>query len=373
MKKTLLALALGGLLILSACGDKNIKSNKIEGSNKKVSTENINKDAIKYDLGFYGTFDTYVEIAIYSDDEDFAKENLEYAKMRFEDLHKIFDNYKNYTGLANVKSINDNAGIKPTVVNDTLFKLIKDSVDDYKNISHKTNIALGPVTKIWNDYRDLYDSGKTKEEVIKLKGEAIPSDAELEKLRPLTNMNNIILNEENNSVEIGKGMALDLGSTAKGFATELVARELEERGVKSAVISAGGNVRIIGKPLDGRDNFRIGIQNPEVENGEDTICVVNVSGTSVVTSGDYQRYFTVDGVRYCHIIDPDTLKPSDNLKSVTIIKGDSGLCDFLSTAAFNSSDDEIKYLAEKTDSAIIWVDKDMNIKATESANRFIDN
>ena len=110
-----------------------------------------------------------------------------------------------------------------------------------------------------------------------------------------------------------------------------------------------------------------------MENGEDTICVVNVSGTSVVTSGDYQRYFTVDGVRYCHIIDPDTLKPSNNLKSVTIIKGDSGLCDFLSTAAFNSSDDEIKYLAEKTDSAIIWVDKDMNIKATESANRFIDN
>ena len=168
-------------------------------------------------------------------------------------------------------------------------------------------------------------------------------------------------------------MELDLGSTAKGFATELVARELEERGVKSAVISAGGNVRIIGKPLDGRDNFRIGIQNPEVENGEDTICVVNVAGTSVVTSGDYQRYFTVDGVRYCHIIDPDTLKPSNNLKSVTIIKGDSGLCDFLSTAAFNSSDDEIKYLAEKTDSAIIWVDKDMNIKVTESASRFIDN
>ena len=78
-------------------------------------------------------------------------------------------------------------------------------------------------------------------------------------------------------------------------------------------------------------------------------------------------------MRYCHIIDPDTLKPSENVKSVTIIKEDSGLCDFLSTAAFNSTDEEINALAEKTDSAIIWVDKDMKIELSEKAQQFLDN
>ena len=379
MKKIILALTLGGLLILSACGDENVNKNPKVNENKnaikaeeKLSAKEITRDGEKSEIEFYDTFDTVVHIAIYSDDENFASENLTYAKERFEELHKLFDNYKNYDGYVNVKSINDEAGVKPVVVNDTLFELIKDSIDYNKNISHKTNVALGPVTKLWNEYRELYEAGKTKEEVIKIMGEALPSDEELEKLRPFTNIENVKLDEEKKSVEIDRGMVLDLGATAKGFATELVARELEERGVKSSVISAGGNVRIIGKPVDGRDNFKIGIQNPDLENKDPILAEVNVANTSIVTSGDYQRYFDLDGVRYCHIIDPDTLKPSENLKSVTIIKEDSGLCDFLSTAAFNSTDDEINALAEKTDSAIIWVDKDMNLKLSGKAQNFLD-
>ena len=374
MKKTLLALSLSGLLILSGCKDKdagNIKKEDVK-ANQEVAAVEVNKDGLKQEIEFYGTFDTVVKIAIYTDDDKFAKENLTYAKERYEELHKLFDNYKTYPGLVNVKTINDNAGIKPVVVNDTLFKLIKDSIDDYNNISHNTNIALGPVTKLWNEFSELYDGGKTKKEVIALKGEALPSDKELEKLRPFTDVGKIKLDEEKNEVYLEKGMALDLGATAKGFATELVARELEDRGVKSSIISAGGNVRIIGRPIDGRDNFNIGIQNPNLESPENILTSLNVTNTSIVTSGDYQRYFDLDGVRYCHIIDPDTLKPAHEIKSATVIKEDSGLCDFLSTAAFNSSDEEIQALSDKTGAAIIWVDKDMNIKATENASKYIN-
>lgn len=99
---------------------------------------------------------------------------------------------------------------------------------------------------------------------------------------------------------------------------------------------------------------------------------LNVANTSIVTSGDYQRYFDLDGVRYCHIIDPDTLKPAHEIKSVTVIKDDSGLCDFLSTAAFNSTDDEIRDLAEKSDAGIVWVDKDMKMMASENAEKYLD-
>ncbi|MHC5098431.1 FAD:protein FMN transferase [Peptoniphilus genitalis] len=374
MKKTLLALSLSGLLILSGCKDKkaeNIKNENLN-TNKNVASVEVNKDGDKQEIEFYDTFDTVVHIAIYTDDDSFAKENLVYAKERYEELHKLFDNYKTYPDLVNVKTINDNAGIKPVTVDDTLFQLIKSSVDDYNNISHNTNIALGPVTKLWNEYRELYEAGKTKEEVIALKGEALPSDAELEKLRPLVNIDKIKLDDEKQTVSLEKGMELDLGATAKGFATELVAKELEDRGVKSCVISAGGNVRIIGKPTDGRDNFRIGIQDPQFESSDHVLVTLNVANTSIVTSGDYQRYFDLDGVRYCHIIDPDTLKPAHEIKSATVIKEDSGLCDFLSTAAFNSTDDEIKELSDKTGAGIVWVDKDMNVKSTENASKFLD-
>lgn len=374
MKKTLLALSLSGLLILSGCKDKNAANIKNENANanKNVASVEVNKDGDKQEIEFYDTFDTVVHIAIYTDDDSFAKENLVYAKERYEELHKLFDNYKTYPDLVNVKTINDNAGIKPVTVDDTLFQLIKSSIDDYNNISHNTNIALGPVTKLWNEYRELYEGGKTKEEVIALKGEALPSDAELEKLRPLVNIDKIKLDDEKQTVSLEKGMELDLGATAKGFATELVAKELEDRGVKSCVISAGGNVRIIGKPTDGRDNFKIGIQNPDLESPNQVLASLNVANTSIVTSGDYQRYFDLDGVRYCHIIDPDTLKPAHEIKSATVIKEDSGLCDFLSTAAFNSTDDEIKELSDKTGAGIVWVDKDMNMKATENASKFLD-
>ena len=373
MKKTLLALSLSGLLILSGCKDKkaeNIKNENLD-TNKNVASVEVNKDGDKQETEFYDTFDTVVHIAIYTDDDSFAKENLVYAKERYEELHKLFDNYKTYPDLVNVKTINDNAGIKPVTVDDALFQLIKSSIDDYNNISHNTNIALGPVTKLWNEYRELYEGGKTKEEVIALKGEALPSDEELEKLRPLVNIDKIKLDDEKQTVSLEKGMELDLGATAKGFATELVAKELEDRGVKSCVISAGGNVRIIGKPTDGRDNFRIGIQDPEFESSDHVLVTLNVANTSIVTSGDYQRYFDLDGVRYCHIIDPDTLKPAHEIKSATVIKEDSGLCDFLSTAAFNSTDDEIKELSDKTGAGIVWVDKDMNMKATENASKYM--
>ena len=374
MKKILMALGLSGLLILSGCknqGANNIK-NESTNSNESVASIEVNKDGDKQEIEFYDTFDTVIHIAIYTDDDDFAKENLAYAKDRFEELHKLFDNYRTYDGLVNVKTVNDEAGVKPVVVDDTLFDLIKTSVDDYKNISHNTNVALGPVTKLWNEYRELYEAGKTKEEVIALKGEALPSDEELEKLRPFTNIENVKLDEGKKSVEIDKGMELDLGATAKGYATELVAQELRERGVTSCVISAGGNVRIIGKPTDGRDNFKIGIQNPDLESSEQVLTALNVANTSIVTSGDYQRYFEVDGVRYCHIIDPDTLKPAKSIKSATVIKEDSGLCDFLSTAAFNSTDDEIKELSEKAGAGIVWVDEDMNMKSTENALKYMD-
>lgn len=376
-KKFLASMFLSAMLVFTACDKNTNDNNKEENTTQNVVQEKVetqaNKGEVqKYNIEFYDTFDTVIEVAIYSDDENFANENLEYAKTRFEELHKLFDNYKNYDGINNAKTINDNAGVKPLAIDETLYNLIKFSVDSYNELSHKTNIAMGPVTELWNSYRSEYEGGKTKEDVKEKFGQIVPSQEELEALRPFTNPLDINLNDEKKSVEIKKGMNLDLGATAKGYATEIVARELEERGVKSALISAGGNVRAIGSPGDGREFYKVGIQNPLMDDSNPTIAILNLKDMSAVTSGDYQRFFEVDGVRYCHIIDPDTLQPSGKFKSVTVIAKDSGLCDFLSTACFNSTEDEIREIAAKTNTAIIWVTEDNELKYTDNALEYID-
>lgn len=326
----------------------------------------------KYELTFYDTFDTVISAVIYSDDEKKANEDLNYLAKRFRELNALFDRYKSYDGVINVKTINDNAGKKPVKVDDTLFKLIKTSKEDYIKISSKNNIAMGPIIDVWKAYSDKYIEGKTKEEVKKLMGNYLPDQKYLETLRKYTDINKIILDENNNTVYLeDPHMSLDLGSVAKGYATEIVGEELRTRGVKSALISAGGNVKLIGKPLDGRDKFSIGIQNPDLNDENQVFAVLEATDISIVTSGDYQRFFDLDGKRYPHIIDPVTLRPSDNLKSTTVILKDSGLCDFISTAAFLSDEKDISKLAEKTDSKIIWIDNQMNIKYTPGAEKYI--
>ncbi|MET3618298.1 thiamine biosynthesis lipoprotein [Peptoniphilus olsenii] len=355
MKRTKIFIFIAMTLILVGCSSSKI--NKLE----------------RYDREFYETFDTVINISIYSDDKKFAKDNLQFAEDRFKELTKIFDNYKTYTGVNNVKTINDNAGIKPIEVDETLFNLIEFSIDNYHNYSTNNNIAMGPVIKKWNSYRELYENGSTEDEVINELNSSLPLQEELESLRDYINIDKIKLDKNNKTVFIDEGMSIDLGATAKGYATEIVAKELEERGVNSAIISAGGNVRIIGLPGDGREYFKIGIQNPDLNSDKAAILVMKLKGdVSAVTSGDYQRYFEVDGKRYSHIINPDTLAPTSKIKSLTVINKDSGLADFLSTAAFNSTDDEIKKMAKETNSEIIWIDENFKIHMTEGAAKYIE-
>ncbi len=154
-------------------------------------------------------------------------------------------------------------------------------------------------------------------------------------------------------------MASDLGAVAKGYATELVARyAAEELGWTAFLLDVGGNVRAVGgKPtLADPTPFTIGVQNPDTDSAVSYVETVKLQDAAAVTSGDYQRFFTVEGERYAHIIDPDTLHPAQHIRAVTVVCADSGLADVLSTALFTLPVEAgLTLLQEFSDAEAVWV------------------
>lgn len=329
-----------------------------------------------YDNMFYETFDTSIRYLSYTASEkDFEKE-YKLVQEEFTRLNKLYDNFNSYDGVINVKSINDKAGKGPIKVEEDLFNLIKFSLENYEKTDGKLNIAMGRVIKLWTDARnhnmeqslDLEDNHKEISEDKKI----IPSDKQLKEAANHMDIKNVILDEDNKTVELkDPKMLLDFGAVAKGYATELVAKKLEGLGVKHASINAGGNVRTIGTPGDGRDKWGIGIQNPDIKK-QDNLEVLFIGETSVVTSGDYQRYFTKGGAKYHHIIDPKTLKPNGQFNSITIVTKDSGLADYLSTVIFLSSKEEAeKIIKNYEDVKVLWYSNKEGKSFTKDLAKFM--
>ena len=168
-----------------------------------------------------------------------------------------------------------------------------------------------------------------------------------------TDIGQLIIDEENCTVTLtDPEMTLDVGAIAKGYATERVARFLEEKGITGYVLNVGGNVRTIGTKPDG-SGWVTGIKNPK---DPSTIAVnITIADTSCVTSGSYERFFIADGKKYHHIIDPDTLFPAEYFDSVTVITPDSGVADCLSTALFCMSYEEGLKLLESFGAEALWI------------------
>jgi thiamine biosynthesis lipoprotein len=285
----------------------------------------------KYSYEFFDTFDTIVQVIGYSTSEKEFSEYTDYAHSRFQELHALFDIYNDHKNINTLKTVNDNAGVKPVDVDPVIIDLVKFSIDKNKTLSSKVNIAMGPVLRIWHDYRN--------EGINTPKNAKLPTKEELEKASSLTNIDDIVIDKSKSTIFLKrKGMMLDVGAVAKGFATEIVTKELQEKGFDSFLISGGGNVKTIGNQLN-KDStlWSIGIQNPfYLENDKETnlMDAVYITDTSVVTSGDYQRFYTVDGEKYHHLIDPITLMPETLFSSVTVMAEDSALADYFSTALF---------------------------------------
>ena len=354
MKKRFISILLIIVVIITGCG---------KGKNQVI------KGYTKYKKTFFDVFDTVIDFTAYTETEDEFNEYYDLVKTEFERLHKLYNHFDSFEeGINNIKTINENAGIKPVKVDKDLFDLIKFSKEMTEKYSDKTNMAFGPVLEIWHGYRE---EGLKDPKTAKL-----PKMEDLRKANEYTSIDKVILNEAELTVFLeDKNMKLDLGATSKGFASQLIMDKVKEKGCKSAILSAGGNIIALGKPmLKDRDKWGIGIQNPNLKENAKKPIIEEIQGTdlTVVTSGNYQRFYTVDGKDYNHIIDPKTLMPAENFTSVSVIAKDSSIADYLSTTLFILDYEEGKELLKNFDDVdVMWVQKDGKIKKTSGFEKYI--
>lgn len=256
---------------------------------------------------------------------------------------------------ANLREINAEAAAGPVLADPEVFELVRRGKELSLQVE-SFNVALGPVTFLWHEAMEKAQ--------IQPEKASLPSETELKKAAAHCQPSDIILDGEAGTVFLkDKDMRLDFGGFAKGYAVERIAEELSASGEVHALISVGGNLRSIGSRPDGQA-WQVGVLDPRGKNGE-TLDHYALEQGALVTSGVYERFFTVEGVRYHHIIDPATLYPSKPYVSISVSALDSGLADALSTALFGKSVDEGKKLAESFGVSVLWLMADGSIVKTE--------
>ena len=342
-----LFIILGQLVVLAGCPSSNLETPK-------------NEDITVWKYTSFSFFDTVSYIYSYKGDEqsDFQN-NCEPVALLLTEYHKLFDIYHEYEGIVNLNTINNNAGKDPLVVDQKLIDFLLYAKEIYTLTNGETNVMLGPVLKHWHDARTnaTYNPGNIY----------IPKITDLEEANKYTSIELLEINDENNTVRItdSKGR-IDVGALGKGYATEKAALLLESRGCQGYVLNIGGNIRVIGTKPDGT-GWNTGIKNPF--NTSSHSLIINISDTSCVTSGDYERFFNYEGEKYHHIIDKDTLMPAKYFTSVSILAKDSGLADALSTALFAMSYEEGRALVDSLENVeAIWIYYDGTIVYTDGIN-----
>jgi len=307
----------------------------------------------KFSAYSFDYFDTVTTVTGYAESQEAFDEIADGILGELGEYHRLFTIYHRFEGLENLCTINElvNEAHRTVTVDRRIINMLLYAKDMYHKTDGHVNIAMGSVLSIWHDYREI--------------GMSDPASAELPPMEKLTaasehtDINCLVIDEENSTVTLtDPAMKLDVGAIAKGYAVEMVAKRLEEQGITGFVLNVGGNVRTVG-PKGNGEKWVVGIENPVDDEEKPYLAYLELAGQTIVTSGSYQRYYLVDGKRYHHIIDPETLMPSEGFVSVSILTKSSADGDALSTALFCMSFEEGLALIESIpDTEAMWVFQD---------------
>ena len=256
--------------------------------------------------------DTIIDITAYGPG---AEDAVKAAFLEYQRLHTLTNNFDENS---QVSKINQMAGKGKVVVDSDLVYIITFSQQVSDKLGDSFDITIGPLTQLWG---------------IGHKGDYVPSQIEIDNVLPLVNYRLVEVDATARTIYLPKvGMMLDLGGIAKGYATDKAIEVLKAKGITSALVNAGGDVRVIGNKPDGTP-WRIGVQHPRQSDGISAKLSLTEWDT-METSGDYQRFIIKDDIRYSHILDPRTGWQPREVASVTMVNNSSTYGDILSKPIF---------------------------------------
>lgn len=288
---------------------------------------------------------TIFDITAIGGDEKLLEEA---AKKAFGEVKRIDGLMSRYKDTSEVSLVNKNAGVAPVKVGHELIEVLQEAKKISELSDGAFDVTIGPLTDLWG---------------FDLEKNVVPPKEKIEELKGLVNYRKLRIDEAASTVYLEeKGMMIDVGGIAKGYSLTKAMKVFEDAGIKDVIINAGGNLNLRGGKR-GRP-WRIGIQDPRDESK--LIGKLSITDISVATSGDYQRYFIKDGVRYHHILDPKTGFPAKGLISATVIGRSKTSMDGLSSAVFILGAEKGADLMKKIGAEGIMVAEDGRMTISES-------
>ncbi|MCL5022401.1 MAG: FAD:protein FMN transferase [Nitrospirae bacterium] len=259
--------------------------------------------------------DTVVTITVVSDSEEKAAKAIDKAFGEIGRLDLLLNFFSDKSELA---MINRSAGAPPVRVSPETLEVIGKALCASEKTGGAFDATIGAESSLW----DFFQKKK-------------PDDETIRQRRGLVNYRWITLAKGESAAGLEKkGMLMDLGAIAKGYAADKAVEELKKNGVRAGLVAVAGDIRAFGLKPDGKP-WKVGIRNPRQQGKDDEIlATIALKDMAISTSGDYERYFLLDGKRYHHILDPKTGYPAEGCRSVTVMAPDAASTDSFSTAAF---------------------------------------
>lgn len=234
----------------------------------------------------------------------------------FQEIHRLEELLSTWMPTSELSRVNAAAGREPVRVSPETMAILKQSLEIAKLTEGGFNIAVGPAVEAWSV----------------MERAQVPDEAELQALKPLTNLSHIHLDEAAGSVFLDlPGMRVDVGGIGKGFAADLAVKTMQDAGASAGVVALSGDIKTFGRLPDGAQ-FPFGIRHPRKEGA--VLALLELRDEAISTAGDYERFFERDGVRYHHILAPTTLQPARGCQSVTVIAKEGVMADGLDTGIF---------------------------------------
>ncbi|MEJ2685559.1 MAG: FAD:protein FMN transferase [Candidatus Sulfobium sp.] len=289
--------------------------------------------------------DTYVTVTVVSPSKDKAERAVQDA---FSTIERFGDLINFFSDRSELSKINRNAGIAPVKVSAPTLDVVEKSLYVARESEGAFDPTIGPEIHMWDFHKKIK-----------------PSDSDIREKLPLVDYRNVVVDQKNSTVFLKKkGMMLDLGGIAKGYGADLAVGALKRDGIRAGIVAVAGDIKTFGLKPDGSP-WNVGIENPRQKNASDEImATIRLSDEAISTSGDYQRFFILDGRRYHHLLDPKTGHPAMFCRSVSVITDKGVFTDSLATAVFILGPERGMKLLQKLGMNGVIVDAKGNIHIT---------